>query len=398
MTRARVVATFVAASLLAGALPAGAQQRLTGLRTVSASPTFETWSFGARLFQPAFEGGDSLELRGASQWSVPVTVAIPLGDRWRFDVAAAYASGRVSLRAGSARSLSLSGMSDTKLRLTRQFGGDNVLLTLGVNAPTGKTSLDDEELAALRVLGAPALAHQLPTLGSGFGGTAGIVFARPIGAWGWAAGVSYEMRGSYTPLADAGGIPAPDFSPSDVIHLSLGTSGLIGQNEMMLAFSADLFDEDRLRLDGDPGGGARTRLGPVLTAEWELRLAARGFRELTLSIVDRYRMPYERGGERVAESSGNYLDAGVRGSIPMSPATSLVVGVGARHHTGLGSDDALASASLAAGVLRLALARDLAGGYLLQPFATAQFGTIESGQYSASARGIAAGVTIGRRF
>src|SRR3712207_8897265 len=55
------------------------------------------------------------------------------------------------------------------------------------------------------------------------------------------------------------------------------------------------------------------RSGPTLTAEWQLRVAAPRFSELTLYLVERYRTKYEQGDSTVEGSSGNYLDFGARG-------------------------------------------------------------------------------------
>ena len=380
-----------------GASQASAQERLTGLRSVMLSPVFETWSFSGDLKQPMGDGPDSLLIGDAQQWMIPLSVLVPLGRRWAVDVTAAYASSEVTLGDGAEkRTVSLAGPTDTRIRLTGRFAGDNLLLTLGVNAPTGSTSLDEEEITALRIIGSPALGAQIPTLGTGFGGTAGIVFARPVGEWAWAFGASYEMRSEYAPLAVVGGIASPDFNPSDVVHLSLGTSGLVGAHEMTFGVSADLFSEDKLTLGGS--SDATTRLGPIYTVEWELRLAAPRFRELALSVVDRYRSSYEQGGETVENSSGNYVDVALRGALPLRTGTDLVLALGGRHHTGLDSDNSLASAALASGTMSLGLAQDLGSGYLLQPFVRGQLGRVESADASADLTGLAVGIGLGRRF
>lgn len=395
----RTLRFCAAATALSGSLAvaADAQERLTGARSVMLAPVFEMWSFSGDLHQPIADGADSLLIGDARQWSIPISVFIPLGTRWSVDVAAAYASGEATLGEGSEeRTFSLSGPTDTRIRLTGRFANENLLFTLGLNAPTGSTSLDDEELAALRILGAPALAAQIPTLGTGVGGTAGVVFARPVGSWAWAFGASYEMRGEYAPLAVSGGISAPDFNPADVVHLSLGTSGLLGQHEMTLGFSADLFSDDKLTFDAETAPA--TRLGPIYTVEWEMRFAAPRFRELALSVVERYRSSYEQDGATVDNSSGNYLDVSLRSALPVGVATDLLLTVAGRHHTGLDSDRSLASAALASGILSVGLARDLGNGYVLQPFVRGQLGRLESGGGESDLTGLGAGIAFGRRF
>src|SRR5687768_9120240 len=145
--------------LISSVAPVAAQERLTGIRTTVVGPVYESWSFGGGLVQTG--GTSNVELDGASQWMLPVAVVIPLGSRFTFDLSAAYASMSVKLKGEDGTlgtdTYSLSGLTDTKLRLTTKLAGDNVLFTIGINAPSGKTELDAEELAALRVMAAPAL-------------------------------------------------------------------------------------------------------------------------------------------------------------------------------------------------------------------------------------------------
>ncbi|MDF2773077.1 MAG: hypothetical protein K0S86_2572 [Geminicoccaceae bacterium] len=402
-TRAAILAASVFAVHSASSPPLGAQGRLVGYRTSTLGPIYERWSFGDGLYQTALAGGDSVRVEGASQLTLPISLSVPLGERWSVDLSGAYASGTVSLAsADTALGVSryrVSGLTDLRLRATGRVVGDNVIVTLGVNLPTGKTSLDAEEFSAMRVLAAPAFGFQTPTLGLGAGGTAGVVVARQVAGWAWALGGSYELRNAYDPVTFVG-----EMNPSDAVHLSVGGDGLVGRHGMTVGVSADLFTKDRLAPLEPPGGGAsgaaaaETQLGPIVTADWQLRVATSRFRELTLYAVDRYRTKYKRGGAAVDGSSGNYLDAGVRGVLPVSRASAVLGHLNVRNHTGLRSDNSLATAAITSAALTLGLVQDLGNGYALQPFARAQAGRAKTGNNSASARGLAAGVTLGMRF
>ena len=405
---ARAVALAAAATIgLAPYLtPLAAQEQLFPTRTATIGPVFERWSFGSGLLQPSADGSGTVELKSASLWSVPIAASIAFGERVTFDVSTAYSSGTVGLRASDPAlgtdDYALSGFTDVRARLTARILGDNVLATIGANLPSGQTSLDAEQFAALRVLSAPALALQRPALGTGLGATAGVVLAREIASWAWAFGASYEMRRSYTPVAFAAGTPAPDLSPGNALHLTVGADGLVGQSGMTVAFTADVFSDDEL--DATTTGGTTsatpvtTHLGPIFTADWQLRVAAPRLRELTLYAIDRYRTPYDRGGERVEESSGNYLDAGIRAVFPISPSTGFLSVLNARHQTGLKSDSTLATAATAGAGITVGLIRAFGGGYSLQPFLRADYSKIKSVDASAGASGLAAGITLGRRF
>lgn len=383
--------------------PLAAQDRLVPARSATAGLVFEQWSFGSGLLQPAGGGSGSVELKSASAWSVPLAASIGFGERWTFDVSTAYSSGTVTLRSDdvglATDSYALSGLTDVRTRLTARMAGDALIVTLGANLPTGTTSLDGEQFAALRVLAAPALAMQTPALGSGFGGTAGLVASRQIGGWAWAAGVSYELRRTYTPVAFAGGIATPDVDPGDAIHLTLGADGLVGEHGMTVALSGDLFGDEELAVAAGAGEATvTTRLGPIFTVDWQLRVATTRLRELTFYVVDRYRTPYERGGQEVKESSGNYADAGIRAVFPLSPSTGVLSVVNVRHQTGLKSDSTLATAATAGAGLMLGLQRSFGGGFELQPFVRADYARIKSVDASATGTGLSAGVSLGRRF
>jgi hypothetical protein len=406
---ARNAAGLVAAmtAILPCASPLQAQDRLIPSRSASVGPVFERWSFGSGLGQPTGDGGGSVDLREAAAWSIPVGASIGFGERWTVDLSTAYSNGTVRLRApdpslGRDR-YSLSGFTDVRARLTGRLVGDQVIATIGANLPTGASSLDAEEFAALRVLAAPALGMQHPALGTGPGATAGVVVARQIATWAWALGASYELRRAYTPIAFAAGVAGPDVDPGDALHLSLGADGLVGQHGMTLAVTADVFTDDRLEavVAGGtvlPAEAVTTHLGPIVTVDWQLRVAAPRLRELTFYVVDRYRTSYERAGRTVPESSGNYADAGVRAVFPISPATGVLTALNLRHHTGLKSDSTLATAATAGVGITLGLVRSLGTGYTLQPFLRGEYANITSGDASVAATGLSLGIALGRRF
>ena len=401
MTRTRILCCSIAALVLFSSAVAHGQQTLTSYTTTLAGPLFQLWSFGNGLPQSSDDGTTTVLVKRATQWSVPVVVDIPFANYFALNVSTAYASNQVTLSGDDPALMtdrySVNGLTNTRIRLTTKLASDNIVLTVGYNAPTGKTSLDPNEFEALRVIAAPALGFAMPTLGTGSGGTAGLVLAKQLGAWAWALGGSYETRGSYAPVSVVGGISAPNFSPSDAMHFSLAADGLLGQLGTTLNLSADLFTQDRVA--AGVASGATTQLGPIFSADWELRLASERTRELTLYAVDRYRTSYKRDGVTVPSSSGNYLDAGLRSVAPFSPTFGLLTTLSLRHQTGLKSDNSLATAAVVSGGLMLGVVRQFAGGFSLQPFVRGEYGSFKSGGgQSVNGSGLAAGITFGRQF
>jgi hypothetical protein len=425
LVHALVVFAAFCVTVLAGltlfASDGHAQGKLVGYTQSGISPLFETWRFGnGGVAQPVGDSG-TVRVTNASEWSLPFGVRVPIGERWSFDVSGAYAHGvvRFTRRAdgtGAATQApsqptsdqyTMSGLSDIRVRATGRFVGDNVLFTVGGNLPTGKTSLNREELSALQVLGAPGLSFATPVLGVGASGTVGVVLAKAIGNWALAFGSSYQVRRHYTPVAIEAAL-LTSMNPGNVVHLSLGTDGLIGQSRMNASLSADIFSQDRLTLssagggpsgtgEGGPANSATVHLGPIFTADWQLHLSAPRLRDLTLYVVDRYRTPYEREGNSVDGSRANYLDVGVNSVLTMGPSTALAMVLNGRHQTGMRVDNTLATAAVRSAAIQLGVEQQF-GTFSVQPFVRGQLGQLKSGDETSSITGLAAGLRAGLRF
>ena len=399
--RRHTTLTLVAAiALVTNAGRAFAQERLGTTRYVVASPTIESWSFGDGLLQRTLRG-DTVRLGSATQLSLPVAAEMWFGDRWQLGAAAAFVDERVSLDARDAglgvSEYRLQDLTDVKVAFTAHVLPDRFLVTVGLNVAPSGTELEPEEIEAVRVFAAPSLSVGVPSLGLGNAATAGVVYARKLGSWGMALGGSYEHRTGSTPLVIASGFPALDFNPSDAVHLSLGTEGLVGPHAMTVGLSADVFSDDDYSSGGQQITSARTRLGPILTGEWQLRVATQRLRELTVYLTDRYRMQYSRAGAKVPESSANYLDVGANGVAPLSPRTGLVMGVVLRHQTGASADSGVASAAARVGGATLGL-RYQRGSYTLEPVVRAQLGRLDTGIATANVREIVGAISLTRRF
>lgn len=407
--RSRILA--LAAPLLAPLVaPLAAQDRLLGLRAAGAGVTAEgVWFGGAGVRQAGLLGGDSVRVTRIAQLHVPVTLVAPIGGTWTLDATTVYGTGSVTLEGTAPRTgrttATLSGVSDVRLRATGRLLDESLLLTAGANLPTGRTKLDARELTAVRAIATPALGLMAPPVGQGPSGTLGVLLARPVGPWAVAGGVSYELRGEFAPVAAlVAGAPSLDFRPGNVIHASLGADRLVGRHRLSAAFSADLFAQDRLRA-GSGGTAtasgatlARVKLGPILTTDLQLQLAAPRLRELVLWGTNRWRAPFSRDGVRVDRSSGNYLDGGVRGAVPVAARTDLIAALDGRWHTGLDLDDALTTAGTTGGALMLGLSRVM-GPVTAQPFVRGQAGRLTFARADGvSYTGGIAGLTILTRF
>lgn len=407
-TPTALAAASLAAALAATALApaaADAQRRLLGEWTVGSGFTVERYDFGATGLAQGERGTDDAagtRVLDATQWTLPVSVVVPLGERFTVDAATAFTNGSVTLAPAAgpgSTTARLSGLGDVRLRATGRLRGDAVVLTVGANLPTGIGSLDAEEVAALGVLAAPALGANLPAVGFGPGVTTGVVLSRVGAGWAWAGGLSYEVRGRFSPVAAlSAGLATPRFDPGNTVHLSLGTDGFLGESALSVALTGDFYTQDRLVAGGaGGGGGGAIRLGPTLGAEVRLRAAVPGVRELTFHASERYRGSFERDGATVAGTSANYVDAGVRAAIPVGRRTDVTASALGWHQTGLDVDATLVTAETLSGALTLGLSRRV-GTLAVEPFARLRAGTIDTGVGSANVTGLSGGIALSARF
>lgn len=392
LRRAGVPTAVLALALAAPA--ARAQVPLGGSWGAQAGATFEQWHFACCT--DATNGGASIAT--AREWTVPVTAYVPVGPV-ALDVYTAYLHGTITLRGAGAPTQTLDGFTDTYVRGAFRLAGDALLATVGVNVPTGRTTLDPEQLGVLEVLGAPALRFQTPVLGTGWGGTTGLVYTMRAGTWSWGLGASYEYRGQYSPAqAQALGLGSGDFDlrPGQAIRLSVGADGLVGQSAMSASLASTFYTRDRVGLSAGGTPPAPITLGPMVTGEWQLRAAAGAFRELTVFAFDRYRVQYSRGGARVDGTDGNELELGTTGSIPLGARTAFVAGLRGRWHTGLSVDTSLPTAGIVSGGGDVGFTWQT-GPLELHPAVGGELGRLDTGPSTISVTKLEASFTISAR-
>lgn len=372
-------------------LPAvlGAQERLVASRLVGAGASYERINFGgAGLSQAAFAGLDTTRVTTVEQFTLPITASSPIAGGWRLDITTLFAAGKVTYTDASAvggtRTATLSGISDVRARATGRFLHDAVVMTAGLNLPSGLTALDVAQFSTLRIVAAPALGLGSSPVGAGLSGTLGLVLAQEVGRWSLAYGTSYELRGRYQPVAAlTAGTGSADFLPGGVLRISLGADRLLGAHRLSLAAAADVFADDRFRGsalgDSLPPASAqaesRVRLGPVLSGDAQLVIAAPRFRELLVYSSYRWRAPFSRDGRTVERSSGQYLEAGVRAVVPWATGPDVILATDARWHSGLGVDQGLPTAGVtsAGASAGLQIGRGLLS---LQPYVRMQAGSL----------------------
>ncbi len=225
-------------------------------------------SFGA-LYQSYSDNND----QNLTELSIPLTLSVPLGQRFGVSLIASQAS-------ASGDSLdSVSGISDVQVGLSyyQEVGEGSVVVSLGANLPSGKQELTTEEFATSIFLSQHYYNFRVPSFGQGLNLAPGIVLAFPAGdnvVLG--VGVSYQLRGSYTPIEGQ-----PDYEAGDELLLTGGFDYRVSRTANLSAdvtftrYSSDTFNDQEVYSAGNK---------ITTTAQW---LSYLGANELRLLV--RYR-------------------------------------------------------------------------------------------------------------
>lgn len=369
--------------------PAAAQGSLIKRNQVSAVPRFERVSFADSVK----DGDTGAPIKTLEQIAVPVGAAVSLSRSWTLDVAAAFTSGTVEFADGS--TAELSGISDVRVRASGNIIGDGLVLTLGANIPAGATSLDSDQLIAVRALAAPAFGLNLPSIGFGPAGSVGLVASRMLGSWVGALGASYEYRGQFSPIAALQAGAEPDFDPGDATHFSAGLEGFVGSARLSLQGSLDLYGEDLLTVSG--GASQKLKLGPVIGGDAALHFGGNTIRDGRLFAGFRSRSAFQRNGTSVDGSDGTYLNGGIDFGLAFSRVADLHIAADGLVHSGLEVDNTLMTAK-ATNLGVQAGIRFRGTGGLFEPFGRFGTGTIDPGSGSQSFTTLAGGVMLVLRF
>jgi hypothetical protein len=226
MHSSRFLALAAVFAFTASALPAQGLQDAA----VVTQPTFTSLKFG--------EGVGS---RTVSQFALPIAVILPFGERFTVDVTTAFASSSAKVEGGSESSIA--GLTDTQIRGNYRFASDQILLTFGINLPTGQyeVALDQQEAAGQ--IGNDFLYYPISSMGNGFAATGGVALARPVGAWNVGVGGSVRKSTEFTAFADTG-TSETRFTPADEYRLQLSADRPVSDGQVSFGLTYSAFGDD----------------------------------------------------------------------------------------------------------------------------------------------------------
>ena len=188
-----------------------------------------------------------------SQIALPMVAVVPISSQFTIDIATAFASTTTS--AGGASS-SIRGLTDTQVRGNYAFSGDKVVLTLGLNVPTGKSSISNAEVVAAQAIGIDFFTYPVPAYGSGLGGTLGVAFAGTAGDWELGAGASMRKSTEYSPLS-SGTSSSLKYTPGDEYRIRVGGQRVVGGGRLALGLIFSAFGTPKINDTTTVSTGAR---------------------------------------------------------------------------------------------------------------------------------------------
>jgi hypothetical protein len=213
-----------------------------GMQTLGA----QSLDIGARI-APQFNSYkiDSPSNLTISEFAVPLYVVVPVNSRLSFDLGTSYAQSRVE-QSGATKAVStISGLTDTQIRGNLTLGTDFVVLTAGVNLPTGNSTVTLDQQRAAGLIGSDFLSFPISNMGTGFGGTGGIAIARPVGQWNVGAGVSLRRSADYEPF-DAVDGTALHYQPGNEYRARFGVDHPVGTGRVTFGLTYSTFGDDNL--------------------------------------------------------------------------------------------------------------------------------------------------------
>jgi len=220
---------------------------LVALLAASTAGAQDVTDISARL-APQFHSYkiDSPTNTTISEFALPLYVLVPITPRLSFDVGSSFTQAKVEQTGTTSISSTISGLTDTQIRGNLVLGNDLVVLTAGVNLPTGKSTVSPTERLAAGLIGSDFLAFPITNMGTGFGGTGGIGVAIPLNEdWNLGIGASVRHSAQYDPF-DLSGAQVLHYQPGNEYRGRIGLDHPVGTGRFTIGVTYSTFGDDNL--------------------------------------------------------------------------------------------------------------------------------------------------------
>lgn len=262
----------------------------------------------------------------STEWAIPFVMVAPLGDKMSADLTGHYANAKVS--AAGQPDATLTGLTDTQVRLLYTLNRDRAVASLSFNLPTGKHTLTTQEFGVYGAIGSTYLSFPVADFGTAFGVTGGVALAMPAGAWNVGVSGAVRYTGSYT-LFDSSS-STQSYKPGVEFRGRVGTDRLVGEkSRFLLGLTASTFSTDQFTGTSSVGPNSG-KLAPGLRVIGDAGWAsALGSSTLTVGVWDYYRVQgtftvvTPTGDSSFQTPSENVLNAEARLTFVASPRVTV---------------------------------------------------------------------------
>lgn len=205
----------LAGALVCAAVTLPAQDSTTTAPAVTDSATVMIEPKGTTvLWQPAaasYTFGEGASARTVEQLAIPLALVFPIHRRFTLDFTTAVAYTRVVH--GDSTQSEIYGATDSQLRANINILMDRLVLTLGVNAPSGQYYVGDEQTEAASRIGNDFVFFPISSMGNGPAGTAGLAAAMQVLGVNLGLGGSLRKSMEFTPYGS--GVGELRYQPAD---------------------------------------------------------------------------------------------------------------------------------------------------------------------------------------
>jgi hypothetical protein len=205
--------------------------------SISLMPVYESWSIN--------------DSSGFSEFSNIISLGYNPLKNTSFGLVTRYAS--VSADIGSLNN-SLSGLSDLQLIVKHRLPDENLIFNGGINIPSGKTKLNPEEFIISQTISQELFSLHTPNFGQGLNAFLGATWFHPlsdnvvIGA-----GISYQIKSEYQPLADLSEkyTPSNEISVTGGLDIKMSETQTITGNLTGIFYGSDKLDGNEIFSSGN---------------------------------------------------------------------------------------------------------------------------------------------------
>lgn len=268
------------------------------------------WEIRGYNFDPG------ITTKSVSQWNVPLVVVTPVGRKLSLDLTSHYASARIETYGGGSETLS--GLTDTQLRLLYTVNRDRLVGSLLLNLPTGKHSVSSSQFQVAGAVGANYLSFPLANFGTAFGLTGGFAYAQRAGGWNLGLSGSLRYVGTYSPFSN----DTLSYEPGLEGRVRGGADRLLGQRARILlgltvsSFSTDTYTGSSAIISGSYAPGTRF-IGDLAL------IGVVGRATVTLAAWDFYRLAGVSNGSSNPDTKENVFNSELRLTYPVTRRLQL---------------------------------------------------------------------------